>query len=315
MIGIGINRIFMPELKKILWGAQNDLAAAGVDNAALDSRLLIAHALNCSRADLMTQTDRVLSAEETDIIQTLISRRAAREPVSRILGLREFWGLPFGLNEATLDPRPDSETIIETALTEGRKQGSGIRKKSEFASLMPDSCFLPSVLDLGTGSGCLLLALLHEWPEATGLGLDIAPRAVEQACLNAERLELQDRAAFRVNNWLDNIDEKFNVVVCNPPYIATGDIPSLMPEVREHDPLAALDGGTDGLEFYRYLIPLLPQRLNADGYAVFEVGQGQVAAVSNLFQQAGFKDVRATCDLGGIERCVIARSGSPLSRG
>ncbi len=305
----------MVTLFDLLRASQDELAAAGVDNPVPDSRLLIAHALTCGRADLLTQTDRVLSAEEAAVIQTLISRRAAREPVSRILGLREFWGLPFGLNEATLDPRPDSETVIETALTEGRKQGSGIRKKSEFASLMPDSCFLPSVLDLGTGSGCLLLALLHEWPQATGLGVDIAPRAIEQAQINARRLGIQDRAAFRVNDWLDDIEETFDVIVCNPPYIAAADIPALMPEVREHDPLAALDGGRDGLDAYRHLIPLLPQRLKNGGWAFFEAGQGQAEAVCGLFREAGFRDIRAARDLGGIERCVAGCYGSPPSRG
>jgi len=271
----------------ILRRAQDELTTAGVDNPVLDSRLLIAHALGCDRADLLTQSDRLLSTEEVAGIQSLIARRAAREPVSRILGLREFWGLPFGLNEATLDPRPDSETLIETAL----KSVSAANR----------------ILDLGTGSGCLLLALLHEWPQATGLGVDSAPRTVEQAQINAARLGLQDRATFRVNDWLQNINETFDVIVCNPPYVAASDVPALMPEVRLYDPVAALDGGAGGLDVYRRLIPQLPHRLNQDGWALFEVGQGQAAEVSGLFQKAGFNDIRICPDLGGIERCVTGK--------
>jgi len=271
--------------------AQNALARAAVLNPSLDARLLIAHALYLTRADLVTNPNRQLTEPETAAIDALIARRKNREPVARILGLREFWGLPFGLNEATLDPRPDSETLIETTLKSLR---------------LGPWALSPNILDLGTGTGCLLLALLHELPEATGLGLDISPRAVQQATENADRLGLASRADFRTNNWLEGLTETFDIIISNPPYIKSADIPSLMPEVRNHDPSAALDGGADGLAAYRHLIPRLPDFLKPSGLVVFEIGQGQAKAVSALFRASGFTEITAHNDLAGIERCLTA---------
>lgn len=293
-------------LQSILDKALNHLQAAGIDQPVLDARWLIGHALGIGRLELMLQRDRILTQEEISNIEQLISRRAARESVARILGEREFWGLPFGLNEATLEPRPDSEILVEVALA-----GFGIRD-SAFGSprnLIPNPESLipnPSILDLGTGTGCLLLALLHSMPMARGLGIDLSPRAIEQAQSNAERLQLQDRARFQVGDWLENLTEKFDLIISNPPYIAPDEIPSLMPEVREHDPHLALDGGTDGLAPYRYLIPQLSSFLKPNGFVVFEVGQGQAAAVTGLLQEAGFQNITTHQDLGGVERCVMA---------
>ncbi|MDD5586047.1 MAG: peptide chain release factor N(5)-glutamine methyltransferase [Alphaproteobacteria bacterium] len=278
-----------PMVQDAIRRVTEELDVAGVDNPALDARILVAHALGCARLELLTQAERPLTPAEIEKIQSLAARRARREPVARILGLREFWGLPFGLNEATLEPRPDSETLVEAALSGIGDRGLGIR-----------------ILDLGTGTGCLLLALLHELPEASGLGVDIAPRAAEQARQNAERLGLQNRVEFRIGDWLEGINEKFDLIISNPPYVATPDIPNLMPEVRGHDPLAALDGGADGLDVYRLLIPKLPLFLNPNGLAVFEVGQGQAGTVSNLFRNAGFADIATHKDLGGITRCIRA---------
>jgi release factor glutamine methyltransferase len=162
-------------------------------------------------------------------------------------------------------------------------------------------------LDAGTGTGCLLLALLHELPEATGVGVDINPQAVDQARDNAENLGLQTRAMFRISNWLDNIvTDTFDMIIANPPYIVSKDIPTLMPEVRNYDPLAALDGGEDGLAAYRVLIPQLRERLKPGGVAVFEVGLGQAMRVGEMFTQSGFTSVTFHMDLGGVERCVKA---------
>ncbi len=269
----------------ILKHSIDQLRTVGIDDPGLDARLLITHVLGCERVDLMIQKDRLLTRQEIDTINALIARRAAREPVARILGLREFWGLPFGLNEATLEPRPDSETLIETALK---------RVASPPAR----------VLDLGTGTGCLLLALLHEWPQATGLGIDIAPRAVEQAQQNATRLGLSDRAAFRQGNWCETLTEHFDVIISNPPYIPHGDLTSLQPEVRGHDPMAALDGGADGLAPYRHLIPLLPSLLSRGGQVLFEVGISQATSVETLLKTHGFQAVEAVHDLGGVLRVV-----------
>lgn len=276
----------MSSLAFFLRAATAHLAAAGVDTPELDTRLLVAAGLGCDRLQLLTERERVLTADELKRLNLLIDRRVQREPVARILGLREFWGLPFGLNEATLEPRPDSETLIEVAL--------GCPKSA-------------TILDLGTGTGCLLLALLHEWPEAIGVGTDIAPRAVEQAQANAARLGLEQRATFRVSDWLDSLSERFDLIVSNPPYIPSRDIPGLMPEVREHDPMQALDGGADGLAPYRYLIPRLPHHLTPQGHVIFEVGQGQADEVAELLRRAGFIEVRSAKDLGGVERCVAGR--------
>jgi len=266
--------------------AQKRLAEAGVDNPALDARLLAAHALGLDRTALLTQNERDLSAKEQTAIDALIARRAAREPVGRILGLREFWGLPFGLNEATLEPRPDTETLVEMAL-----------------ALLP-SRHCERLLDLGTGTGCLLLSLLHELPAATGLGIDLASRAVAQAQDNAKRLGLDNRARFQTGNWLDGIEETFDLIISNPPYIPASDIETLAPEVKQFDPLAALDGGADGLDPYRHLIPRLPALLNPEGIVLFEVGIGQAMQVAALMREAGFDKVTIKADLGGIDRCV-----------
>jgi release factor glutamine methyltransferase len=301
-MGIGKNGERL-RLTAFLQNAQQELAQKGVDNPQLDARLLVAQALGCDRLQLALQPERVLTVQEIATLQSLIDRRANREPVARIFGLREFWGLPFALNEATLEPRPDSETLISVCT----EQASNTGQAHHETPMIPNPCLLPSVLDLGTGTGCLLLALLHEMPNATGLGLDIAPRAVDQARQNAERLGLSSRATFRVNNWLEGITDCFDIILSNPPYIAHDEIVALMPEVREHDPMVALDGGKDGLDIYRHLIPQLPRHLNPNGFVVFEVGQGQAKSVSALLRIAGFSNVTVRKDFGGIERCVAAK--------
>jgi release factor glutamine methyltransferase len=271
-------------LKDFIRQSIETLKQAKIDNPQLDARLLAGHALKLDRAELLSQSQRELSLQEIQTIEKLVERRGQGESVARIVGKREFWGLEFGLNEATLEPRPDTETVVEAVL----KQGRGSKR----------------ILDLGTGTGCLLLALLHELPGATGLGVDVNPHAVAQASTNAKELGLSARAAFRVGSWLSGITESFDVIVSNPPYIPSRDIPGLMREVREHDPLLALDGGADGLGPYRELAPILTNFLNAGGLVAFEVGQGQLAVVSDLLRRNGFSHVSAHKDLGGVERCV-----------
>jgi len=279
----------MPETKlsAFVAGSIKKLKTAGIDNPDLDARLLIGDALGLDRADIFSQSDHILKPEEIAQIQTYIARRLKHESVARIIGEREFWSLPFGLNEATLEPRPDSETLIEVALSKNKKQEL-------------------SIFDLGAGTGCLLLSLLHELPKATGLGIDIAPRAVEQAQKNATRLGLEGRAKFQMNNWADGITEKFDIVISNPPYIAHEDIAGLMPEVGNYDPVAALDGGEEGLEVYHFLIPQLSRLLKPQGFAIFEVGIGQAKTVGDIFKKNGFTEISTHRDLSGIERCVVA---------
>jgi release factor glutamine methyltransferase len=272
------------QLSMLLANAIEKLKNAGVDNPQLAARVLVGYALKLDCAQILSQSQRVLTQEEISVIDGLMARRAKGESVSRIMGRREFWSLDFGLNEATLDPRPDSETVVEAVL---KLRIDGKR-----------------ILDLGTGTGCLLLALLHEMPEATGIGIDIAPRAVEQAAKNAEALRLGGRAKFRIGSWLEGVTEKFDVIISNPPYIPSAEIPTLMREVREFDPLCALDGGKDGLDPYRLLIPQLANFLNPRGLVAFEVGGNQAHDVADLFRKNGFADVGLHKDLAGIERCV-----------
>lgn len=277
------------QLGDCLRALQAYLAQADIENPALDTRLLAAHALGMDRVQLLTASERMLSRDEQERLIALTERRAAHEPVARILGVREFWGLPFALNEATLEPRPDSETLIETVL-----------------KLRPVDGAPPlRILDLGTGTGCLQLALLHEYRAATGLGIDLAPRAVEQARMNAQNLELDNRAEFRVGNWLEGIREPFDIILSNPPYIRRAIIPALQPDVRDHDPMLALDGGEDGLAPYCHLIPLLPNFLKPGGLVVFEVGYDQAADVRAMLAHAGFLRTSIHKDLGGMDRCVV----------
>lgn len=245
-------------------------------------------ATGCDEMDLVRAGDAPVSGDEMMRLEAMGARRLAHEPVSRIIGLREFWGLPFALNEATLDPRPDSETIIETALR-----------------FLPDHA--AQVLDLGTGTGCLLLALLSERPQAKGLGIDIAPGAVEQARANAADLGLAAQAQFRCGNWAESVTERYDMVISNPPYISRAEIAGLSAEVRLHDPLLALDGGHDGLDAYRNLSAAMPLILRPGGDCVVEFGKGQEGAVAALFQQAGLEIVEQVRDLAGIVRVLVAR--------
>jgi release factor glutamine methyltransferase len=220
----------------------------------------------------------------------MLRRMAAHEPLSRIIGRREFWGLEFVLSPDTLDPRPDSETIVEAVL-----------------SRLPDRTRRHRFLDLGTGCGCLLLALLSEFPRATGVGIDVAAGAVRAARDNARRLGFGERTHFAVGDWAAAITERFDVIIANPPYIPTEAIPALMPEVRDYDPRRALDGGTDGLAAYRGIAADLPRLLLPGGLFAAEIGAGQADSVAAILQQNGLAIEGFAADLGGVVRCVVAR--------
>jgi release factor glutamine methyltransferase len=267
--------------------------AGGIDSAALDARLLIEHALSLDHSALASQAARALTASEREAIGMLAARRMRGEPVARILGAKEFWGLPFALSRATLVPRPDTETVVEAALDVIGKTG-----KHEMLR----------IADLGTGTGAILLALLHEWPNATGLGTDIEPQAIETARANARTLGLEARAQFRVAGFEDDLNETFDLVVSNPPYIATRDIAALDREVRDHDPVRALDGGADGLDAYRAIARRVPHLLRDGGALVVEVGIGQAADVGAIFTAGGGLECAAIRhDLGGVARAVTLR--------
>jgi release factor glutamine methyltransferase len=269
---------------------QARLRAAGAETPTLDARLLLAAALDLPPDTLRFAADRPLAADEAARAEALLTRRIAREPVSRILGRREFWSLDFRIAPGVLDPRPDSETLIEAALV-----------------LFPNRAAPLRVLDLGTGSGCLLLAALYEYPNATGLGVDSSEKALDTARINAIRHGLAGRARFVEGDWAREIGagECFDLVLCNPPYIAESERAALAPEVERHDPPAALFAGPDGLDAYRAILPDLARLLAPQGRALFEIGAVQCAAVSAIARAAGLSVAAIRRDFAGRERCVV----------
>jgi release factor glutamine methyltransferase len=262
------------------------LAAAGVENPRLEARLLLAHALHCRAEDLYRDLSAVVRAAD---FMPSVARRSAREPLAYILGWREFWSLPFHVSPATLIPRPESETIVAAAL-----------------SLCPDPEAPSRVLDLGTGTGCLLLAFLHERPRGSGVGIDRAEAAVRLARRNAAESRLEARTVFLCGDWAEPISGRFDLVLSNPPYIAAAEFAGLMPEVAEHEPRLALDGGPDGLAAYRAIIAALPGLLTPAGAAVLELGSGQFTAVAALARRSGLGS-EARRDLAGEDRAMILR--------
>jgi len=280
-------------LGEALRRAMRDLRQAGVDGAGDDARRLLAASLTLSPAQLLARPERLLRAEEADAFFGRIARRAAREPVSRILGAREFYGRTFAISPATIDPRPESETLIEAALGLVSEAGSTARPLR--------------VLDVGTGSGCLLLTLLAELPYATGVGTDVSVAALAVARTNAERCGLAGRSQWLEADMLEAVDGPFDILISNPPYIATGDIAGLAPEVRCHDPWQALDGGEDGLHFFRRLAARM-QRAVPNGWVVLEVGHDQADAAAALLGVHGSTEVRFYRDVAGKRRCVAART-------
>jgi release factor glutamine methyltransferase len=273
--------------------ATRTLRRAGIEDAGNDARRLLSAALGLSAARLLGSPEMPLGAEPATTFARYLARRSGREPVSRILGEREFYGRTFTVSPATLDPRPDSETLIEVAL--GLVDKAGLRT----APLR--------ILDVGTGSGCLLATLLCELPNATGIGTDISSAALQTASDNAQRLGVCARAEWIIADALEGIDGPFDLLVCNPPYIRSADIAGLEPEVRNFDPLPALDGGSDGLAIYRRMVSRLPIVVS-NGWAVFEVGYDQAEAVADLLASAT-KDgdsprVSLHTDVSGKRRCV-----------
>jgi release factor glutamine methyltransferase len=280
-------------IRRILVGR---FRAAGLESPELDARILIGHALDCDHAALAGAHARRLAAAEREVIAAFAARRLAREPVARILGYKEFWSMRFNISAATLVPRPETETVVEAALA--AIDAPGARAPVQ------------RIADLGTGSGALLLALLRELPQAFGIGTDCSVAALDVARGNARRLGLE-RAAFLACDMAAAFGAKFDIVVCNPPYIRSDEIPSLMPEVRDFDPRTALDGGVDGLDYYRTLAAAGPSLLADAGALIVECGAGQAGAVAALFAAAGLAPAPPRTDLNGVPRAVIARKILP----
>jgi len=265
------------------------LSAASIATPRREARLLFECATGIApAAQLGNDTD--LQEGAAAHYRGLVARRASGEPFARIKGTREFWSLDFALSAATLDPRPDSETLVGAVIERARKD-TPLR-----------------VLDLGTGSGCLLVSILSELPLATGVGIDRSHEAVVTARGNAQRNGVGDRGTFIAGDWAQAVSGPFDIVVCNPPYIPTAQIASLAREVREHDPYGALDGGDDGLACYRRLAPEIVRILAPSGFAVLEVGHGQVESVREILAAAQLCNAGVHRDLAGIERCIVATS-------
>jgi release factor glutamine methyltransferase len=263
------------------------MRSAGLDTPVLDARLIVQHALGIDWETLFLKDDRAIGEDELRRIEDGLGRRRAHEPVSRIVGRRHFWTLDLAVSPDTLDPRPETETVIEAVI-----------------AAIPDRARPLRLLDLGTGTGALLLALLKEYKLAWGVGVDRSAGALGVARANAASHCLDGRAAFVQGDWARPIAGAWDVVVSNPPYIASGDLPSLPPEVGNHDPALALDGGADGLDAYRAILPALGGLLAADGMAVLEIGAGQRDGVTAIALARGLSRIGCRADLAGIDRAV-----------
>jgi len=271
-----------------LQAAVGRLYAAGIDTARLDARLLLGDVLQLEPADLVAHPERPLAGPEGERFRELIERRCRHQPVSQLLARREFWGLTFRVTADTLIPRPETEVVVEQALAGIADRGQAVR-----------------ILDLGTGTGCLLLTLLHELPQATGLAIDRSPGALAVARANAEALGLAGRAEFRLGNWTEGLTETFHLIVSNPPYISTTDMDRLVPEVARHEPHLALHGGRDGLDCYRAIAGGLAGVLRPDGRLLLEIGADQSDSVPAVFAAAGLACTARHNDLAGLPRCLV----------
>lgn len=280
----------MATLADALAQATERLRAAGIDDPRAEARRLATLALELSNEAVLASADWSLAAEEERRLETLVERRAAHEPFAYIAGEREFWSLPFQVTPATLIPRPDTETVVDAALAFIRRQ--------ELSA--------PRILDLGTGSGCILLALLSELPEATGLGIDASAEALAVSERNARALGLAARATFRLGNWTEGVPGRFDLIVSNPPYIPDAEIDSLQAEVARFEPRAALAGGADGLAAYRAIAAGTAPLLGEGGALVLEIGAGQKVVVSAIIGGAGLDVAAVHADLSGIPRCIVA---------
>jgi release factor glutamine methyltransferase len=292
-------------VKTVLYSGAIALQRAQIATASLDARILLQHVLQVSREQLLLGDGMAMTQEQHERYQGMITQRLARRPVSQLVGRREFFGRSFRVTQDTLDPRADSETLIEAVLLAHGDRTQKLR-----------------ILDLGTGTGCLLLTLLAEYPNAAGTGVDLSPAALAVAKDNAERLGLQQRVAWVQSDWCEKMPQlqanatqgqdggqiavaPFDIVISNPPYIPTGDIASLEPEVRCHEPVLALDGGDDGMTCYRDILKPLPGMLSSQGIAVLEIGFGQQQAVSAIALEHGLTVRDVKYDLDGVARCLV----------
>jgi len=272
--------------KALLRDGARILAAAGIDGPMREARLLMRWAGGLDGAALDDALEMPPGPEEMARWRDGLARRSRRAPFSHVVGRRRFWGREFRVGPDVLDPRPETETLIGEALRRG-----------PFRRL----------LDLGTGSGCILLTLLAEWPEATGLGIDVSPGALACARSNAIALGVADRVDLREGDWLEGVNGRFDLIACNPPYVAADEMPTLAPEVRDHEPHVALTPGGDGLDAYRRIAGDMPARLDGDGLALFEIGPAREREVGGILAAAGLAVEAIVPDLDRRARVVVAR--------
>jgi len=269
--------------------------AAGIDSARLDARVLVAFVLGVEPERVFGYPETILTEQQVSQLAVVSKRRADRQPLARIIGEREFWSLRFRLSDDTLIPRPETETVVEAVLEQVGDRNAPLK-----------------ILDLGTGSGCLLISLLSELSKATGIGVDISEGALHTAAENAGWIGVANRARFIQNDWCGGLAEdhgkSFDIIVSNPPYIPDADINTLEPEVSAHEPERALAGGQDGLDIYRLLVSEIGNFLTPTGIAAFEVGFDQAEAVNELGRAEGLKVLDVRNDLAGIPRCVVFRN-------
>ncbi len=280
-----------PTVSRLLQEMRARFVEADLDDPATEARILACGLLHLSSTELVTRGSEPVSPGDEAAVRAAIARRLDHEPVHRILGEREFYGLPLRLSAATLEPRPDTEILVDTMLPHVR------RLETRLGSL--------HILDLGTGTGAICLALLRECPQATGVGSDISSEALETARGNAERNGLAARFSTAYGSWFDAIHERFHVIVSNPPYIASSVISTLAPEVKDFDPPAALDGGLDGLDAYRAIAKDATRFLHPGGMIGVEIGYDQRETVTSVFEGAGFSLVEAVRDYGQNDRVLV----------
>ena len=273
------------KLKKVLADTAVKLSDSGIEGAARDARILTAYALKIPISELSLKINEQVSGKITSKLEKLILRRINREPISKILGRRDFWGRTFSINENVLDPRGDTETLIDFVIEKPVK----------------------SVLDLGTGSGAIAITLACEWKEVHVTAVDISEDALLLAKLNAEKFNVQNKIHFLKSDWYDSVKGLFDLIISNPPYIGLAEQDELSAEVIKYDPEIALFAGRDGLDAYKKIIPNLPKFLNPDGFVALETGASQGVQVKNMMNAVGFIDAKIVKDLSGKDRLVAAK--------
>jgi release factor glutamine methyltransferase len=287
------------DIKTAINNASLLLREAGVESNRLDANILLCHLLGKSREYIFMKASEILEAGIIDKFNELIKRRVNKEPIAYIIGKKEFWGLDFIVNRDTLIPRPDSETIVQAVLDKAKAIAINSGKYLQLLDI--------KLADIGTGSGCIIISVIKNLPSASGIAVDINVNALKIAKENSLANGVSKQIEFIESNWLDNIDNKFDIIVSNPPYISQADFVDLMEDVKNYEPKIALVSGSDGMDSYRYIASQAKEKLVNNGFVILEIGQGQSEQVSDIFIKQGFviEDIRN--DLSGIARCIIAK--------